>query len=49
MLTVVNGKLKDGRVYRNNIFFLFVIRDGMIQHVTEAVDSHYSRVFWLGK
>jgi ketosteroid isomerase-like protein len=49
VLTVVNGKLKDGRIYRNNIFFLFVIRDGMIHHVTEAVDSHHSRVFWLGK
>jgi ketosteroid isomerase-like protein len=49
VLTVVNGKLKDGRVYRNNIFFLFTVRDGMIQHVTEAVDSHYSRQFWLGK
>jgi ketosteroid isomerase-like protein len=49
VLTVVNGKLKDGRVYRNNIFFLFTIRDGMIHHVTEAVDSHYSRRFWLGK
>ncbi len=49
VLTVVNGTLKDGRVYRNNIFFLFTIRDGMIRHVTEVVDSHYSRQFWLGK
>ncbi len=49
VLTVVNGKLKDGRVYRNNIFFLFVIKDGKISHVTEVPDSHKSRQFWLGK
>jgi ketosteroid isomerase-like protein len=47
VLTAVTGTLKDGRVYRNTIFFLFVIQDGMIQHVTESVDSHYSRQFWL--
>jgi len=47
--TVVSGHLKDGRDYRNNIFFLFRIRDGKIQEVTEVVDSLYSRQFWLGK
>jgi ketosteroid isomerase-like protein len=47
--TIVSGHLKDGRDYRNNIFFLFRIRDGKIQEVTEVVDSHYSRQFWLGK
>ncbi len=49
VLTVVDAKLKDGRVYHNNIFFLFTIRDGRIQAVTEVVDSHKSRQFWLGK
>ena len=49
VLTEVNGKLKDGRIYQNNIFFLFIIKDGMISHVTEVVDSHKSRQFWLGK
>ena len=47
--TVVSGHLKDGRDYRNNIFFLFRIRDGKIREVTEVVDSYYSRQFWLGK
>jgi len=47
--TVVSGKLKDGREYRNNIFFLFRVKDGKIQEVTEVVDSLYSRQFWLGK
>jgi len=47
--TVVSGRLKDGRDYRNNIFFLFRIRDGKIREVTEVVDSLYSRQFWLGK
>jgi ketosteroid isomerase-like protein len=49
VLTVVDATLKDGRKYHNNIFFLFVIKDGKIFHVTEAVDSAYSRKFWLGK
>jgi ketosteroid isomerase-like protein len=49
VLTVVDAKLKDGRTYHNNIFFLFIIKDGMIHHVTEAVDSYHSRKFWLGK
>jgi ketosteroid isomerase-like protein len=48
-LTIVDAMLKDGRAYHNNIFFLFIIKDGTIHHVTEAVDSHYSRKFWLGK
>jgi ketosteroid isomerase-like protein len=47
--TIVSGHLKDGRDYRNNIFFLFRIRNGKIHEVTEVVDSHYSRQFWLGK
>ena len=47
--TVVSGKLKDGRQYRNNIFFLFRVKNGKIQEVTEVVDSLYSRQFWLGK
>jgi ketosteroid isomerase-like protein len=47
--TVVTGHLKDGRDYRNNIFFLFRIREGKIREVTEVVDSYYSRQFWLGK
>jgi ketosteroid isomerase-like protein len=47
--TVVSGKLNDGREYRNNIFFLFRVRNGKIQEVTEVVDSLYSRQFWLGK
>ncbi len=49
VLTRVNGKLKDGRVYQNTIFFLFTIADGKIQRVTEVVDSLYSRKFWLDK
>jgi ketosteroid isomerase-like protein len=49
VLTVVDAKLKDGRTYHNNIFFLFIIKDGKIQEVTEAVDSYHSRRFWLGK
>ena len=49
VLTVVDAKLKDGRVYHNNIFFLFTVRDGKITAVTEAVDSYHSRKFWLGK
>lgn len=49
VLTEVNGKLKDGRIYKNNIFFLFVIRDGKIAYITEVPDSHKSRQFWLGK
>ncbi len=49
VLTVVDAKLRDGRVYHNNIFFLFTIKDGKIQAVTEAVDSYHSRKFWLGK
>ena len=49
VLTVVDAKLKDGRAYHNNIFFLFIIKDGMIHHVTEAVDSYHSRKFCLGK
>jgi ketosteroid isomerase-like protein len=49
VLTVVDAKLRDGRAYHNNIFFLFTIRNGKIQEVTEAVDSHKSRQFWLGK
>jgi len=28
VLTVVDAKLKDGRAYHNNIFFLFIIKDG---------------------
>jgi len=47
--TVVSGKLKDGRQYRNNIFFLFRVKNGKVQEVTEVVDSLYSRQFWLGK
>ena len=47
--TVVSGKLKDGREYRNNIFFLFRVKNGKVQEVTEVVDSLYSRQFWLGK
>jgi ketosteroid isomerase-like protein len=47
--TVVSGKLKDGRNYRNNIFFLFRVKNGKIHEVTEVVDSLYSRQFWLGK
>ncbi len=47
--TRVNGKLKDGRIYNNTIFFLFKIKGDKIQEVTEVVDSHKSRQFWLGK
>ncbi len=49
VLTEVNGKLKDGRLYNNTVFFLFTIAKGRIQGVTEVVDSHRSRQFWLGK
>jgi ketosteroid isomerase-like protein len=49
VLTAVSGGLRDGRIYRNNIFFLFTIRDGKIHAVTEMPDSHKSRQFWLGK
>ena len=47
--TIVSGRLKDGRQYRNNIFFLFRVKNGKVQEVTEVVDSLYSRQFWLGK
>jgi ketosteroid isomerase-like protein len=47
--TIVSGHLTDGRDYRNNIFFLFRVKNGKIQEVTEVVDSLYSRQFWLGK
>jgi ketosteroid isomerase-like protein len=49
VLTEVSGTLKDGRVYRNTIFFLFTVANGRIQAVTESVDSCKSRQFWLGK
>jgi ketosteroid isomerase-like protein len=49
VLTKVNGKLTDGRIYQNNIFFLVTVADGKITRVTEVVDSLYSRQFWLGK
>lgn len=49
VLTKVTGTLRDGRVYKNTIFFLFVIRDGKIVYVTEVPDSAKSRQFWLGK
>ena len=49
VFTDVSGKLRDGRVYNNTIFFLFTIANGKIQKVTEAVDSLKSRQFWLGK
>lgn len=49
VFTEVNGKLRDGRVYNNTIFFLFTIANGKIQRVTEVVDSLRSRQFWLGK
>ena len=47
--TEVRGKLRDGRQYHNTIFFLFRVKDGKIQKITEVVDSHKSRQFWLGK
>ena len=47
--TNVHGKLRDGRIYDNTIFFLFRVVDGKIKEVTEVVDSHKSRQFWLGK
>lgn len=49
IFTTVTGKLKDGRLYRNNIAFQFTIADGKIVHVIEAPDSAKSRAFWLGK
>ena len=49
VFTEVSGKLRDGRVYNNTIFFLFTVADGKIRGVTEVVDSLKSRQFWLGK
>ena len=49
VFTDVNGKLRDGRIYNNTIFFLFKVANGKIQEVTEVVDSLRSRQFWLGK
>jgi ketosteroid isomerase-like protein len=47
--TEVFGKVRDGRDYHNTIFFLFRVKDGKIRKITEVVDSHKSRQFWLGK
>jgi ketosteroid isomerase-like protein len=49
VFTTVSGMLKDGRAYKNEIVFLFVIKDGKFSAVTEAPDSAKSRQFWLGK
>lgn len=49
IFTAVNGKLRDGRLYRNNIAFQFTIADGKIVDVIEAPDSAKSRAFWMGK
>lgn len=49
IFTTVTGKLRDGRLYRNNIAFQFTIANGKIVHVIEAPDSAKSRAFWLGK
>ena len=49
VLTEVNGTLKDGRHYRNALFFLFIVERGKIQTIVEMPDSATSRRFWLGK
>jgi len=49
VFTEVSGKLRDGRIYNNTIFFLFIIAGDKIKAVTEVVDSLRSRQFWLGK
>ncbi len=49
VFTTVRGTLKDGRVYQNEIVFLFVIADGKFSAVTEFPNSAKSRSFWLGK
>lgn len=49
VFTTVRGKLKDGREYKNQIFFQFTIRDGKLVNVLEMPDSATSRAFWLGK
>ncbi len=49
VFTTVRGKPKDGRVYKNDIVFLFVIADGKFSAVTEFPNSAKSRAFWLGK
>lgn len=48
VLTEVTGTLKDGRVYTNTIFFLFVVDQDKFSAVIEAPDSAKSRKFWLG-
>lgn len=45
----VSAEMKDGRTYRNELAFLFVIRSDKICAVTEMTDSAKSRRFWLGK
>ncbi len=49
VMTEVDATLRDGRHYHNDIFFLFTVRNGKIQAVTEALDSCHSRRFWMGK
>lgn len=49
VFTGVAGRLLDGREYRNQIVFIFTIRDGLIRSVVEMPDSAKSRQFWLGK
>ena len=48
VLTEVTGTLKDGRIYTNTIFFLFVVEGDKFSAVIEAPDSAKSRKFWLG-
>lgn len=47
VFTGVAGRLLDGREYRNQIVFIFTIRDGLIESVIEMPDSAKSRRFWL--
>lgn len=49
VLTEVNGTLKDGRHYKNALFFLFVVDGAKIKTIVEMPDSANSRRFWLGK
>lgn len=49
VFTGVAGRLRDGREYRNQIVFIFTVRDSLIRSVVEMPDSAKSRQFWLGK
>jgi hypothetical protein len=42
------AELPDGRAYEPNYCFAFRFADGMIQAVTEYMDTHYAREMFFG-